>query len=379
MTQPDGGRDLGRLLDTLVPDLAAPPDRLAAIGHRVRRRQRRTGLLAAACVALVLLGGAVAAAATRPAPGPPADPAPSASTAPQHPGAGDCPAAPPDFNFVDKPPTAPGDLAPPGAVRVVYCRYNQVPDPYPGRPGPPRRLVLTRDVAGLITVLNALPAKSGMDPCMLMGDGGGYLTLEYADGSNVTIERAPACGYVRRGGITRYEVREAVEAFDARFIAQELAVARPADVRPADCAARLTTGPSAGHYSPDPAYDVWMHTTMSNPHDLPVPLAVVTACRFVRGSDGHWDRARQVDDRGVADETGAAVVAAAKATMGQIPYATCSSPGRTVDVLLLRDVVGETREVRVARDTCPVVTIGFEGSPQSPALDRILDRLLGPV
>ncbi|WP_327000382.1 hypothetical protein OHA72_35330 [Dactylosporangium sp. NBC_01737] len=43
MTQPDhGGRDIGRLLDALVPELAAPPDRLAAVGRRVRRRRLLT-------------------------------------------------------------------------------------------------------------------------------------------------------------------------------------------------------------------------------------------------------------------------------------------------------------------------------------------------
>ncbi|WP_432972393.1 hypothetical protein [Dactylosporangium sp. CA-233914] len=371
MTHPDGGRDIGRILDTLVPDLAAPPDRLAAVGRRVRRRQLRTDVLAAACVVLVLLGGAVAVAN--------AHPDTSETAGPQRPVAGDCPATPPQFPYGngELPSTAPGDLAPPGAVRAVLCRYNPVPELHLRRPGPPRRLVLTRDVAGLVTVLNGLPAKSGGDPCFIAGDGGGYLTLEYGDGAKATVELATACGFVRRGAITRYQDGDAVEAFDTRFTAQELAVARPADVHPAGCVQRLTSGPADGRYSPDPAFDVWIHTYGQDYRYLPVPLAVVTACRYVRGPDGNWDRTRQVLDRGVARDTATAVEAAAKTAAGEVPYLGCSSEPRTVDVLMLRDVVGETREVRVTRDTCAVVTFDFDGAPPSAALDSILDGLLG--
>ncbi|WP_432827152.1 hypothetical protein [Dactylosporangium sp. CA-092794] len=371
MTHPDGGRDIGRLLEALVPELAAPPDRLAAVGRRVRRRRLRAGVLAAACVALVLLGGVVAVAAGRPDT--------NGTAGPQRPVAGDCPATPPRFEYAksDLPSTAPGDLAPHGAVRAVLCRYNPVPELHVQRPGPPRRLVLTRDVAGLVTVLNGLPAKSGIDPCFLAGDGGGYLILEYGDGAKATVELAGSCGYVRRGAITRYQGGDAVEAFDARFTAQELAVARPADVPAAGCVQRLTSGPADGRYSPDPASDVWMYTYGQDHRYLPVPLAVVTACRYVRGPDGDWDRTGQVTDRGVARDTATAVEAAAKTAEGEIPYMNCSSRPTTVDVLMLRDVVGETREVRVTRDGCAVVTFDFDGAPPSAALDSVLDGLLG--
>ncbi|MFG2039549.1 hypothetical protein [Dactylosporangium sp. NPDC048998] len=372
MTHPDGGREIGRLLDRLVPELAAPPDRLPAVGRRVRRRQLRASALAAACVAVVLLGGAVAIATARPDT--------NGTAGPQRPVAGDCPAMPPQFASAGNsglPSTAPGNLAPSGAVRAVLCRYNPVPELPRGRPGPPRRLVLTRDVAGLVAVLNGLPAEPDIDPCGQIGDGGGYLTLEYGDGAKATVELANACGFVRRGAITRYQGGDAVEAFDARFTAQELAVARPADVPPAGCVQRLTSGPADGRYSPDPASDVWIYTYGQDHRYLPVPLAVVTACRYVRGPDGNWDRTRQVTDRGVARDTATAVEAAAKTAEGEIPYLNCSSPPKTVDVLMLRDVVGETREVRVTRDACAVVTFGFDGAPPSAALDSVLDGLLG--
>ncbi|GAA3455284.1 hypothetical protein [Dactylosporangium matsuzakiense] len=371
MTQADDGRDIGRMLDAAVPELAAPPDRLAAVGRRVRRRQRRAGL-AAACVVLVLVGGAVAFATGH------AQPERPERFVPAGPPAGDCPARPPVLPYGDGalPDSAPGDLAPAGAVRAVYCRYDPVPELNMTRPAPPRRLVLTRDVAGLVTVLNALPRPYTSDACFNSGGGGGYLTLEYATGPAATIELSSACWYVRRGDITRYDGVDAWEAFDARFAAQELAASRPAAVRAVSCADRLTTGPADNLYSPDPAYDVWLHTPQIGWHMLPVPLAVVTACRFVHGPGG-WERSRQVVNRAVAKEATTAVEAAAKQLAGDREYAGCPTPPRTIDVLMLRDAVGETREVRLTRDTCPRITFDFKPAPAASALNSIVDKLLG--
>ncbi|MEV4513931.1 hypothetical protein AB0K00_33860 [Dactylosporangium sp. NPDC049525] len=379
MTHPDGdGRDIGRLLDALVPDLATPPDRLAAVGRRVRRRRVLTGALTAAAVALILTGGAAVVATTRPDAHEIAGPDTTGTAGPNRPEAGDCPAAPPLFEGGNwaLPSTAPGDVAPPGAVRAVLCRYNPVPELNTERPGPPRRLVLTRDVAGLITVLNGLPT-SDIDPCFTGGDGGGYLTLEYSDGTKAAVELSNGCGFVRRGAVTRYQGGTAVEAFDVRYTAQELAVARPADVPAASCVQRLTTGPANARYDPQPVSDVWVYSHGQDHRYLPVPLAVVTACRYVRGADGTWDRTREVTDRGVAADAATAVEAVSKKALGEVPYLHCSAEPRTVDVLLLRDVLGETREVRATRDTCPVVTFDFDGAPPSTELDGVLDHLLG--
>jgi hypothetical protein len=377
MTHPDGdGRAVGRLLAALVPDLAAPPDRLAAVGRRVRRRRRRTSLLAAALVAAVLLGGSAVLAANRPAAEVPAVPRPTGGPLP--PGADDCPPDPPLFDASNDalPSTAPGDVAPPGAVRAVLCRYNPLPDRHRRSPGPPRRLVLTRDVAGLVQLVNLLPTQD-LDPCFAMGDGGGYLTLEYRDGTRRTVELANGCGFVRSGAVTRYQGWRVAEAFDERFTAQELASARPADVPSANCTIQLTAGADTARYRPDPVSDVWVYTYGPKPRALPVPLAVVTACRYVRDTDGTWHRTRLVTDRPPAGAAPGAGAAGAPTAAGEIPYLECGSPARTVDVLIARDLLGETREVRVTRDTCPVVTFGFDGAPPSTALDAVLDRLLG--
>ncbi|MEV0570381.1 sigma factor [Dactylosporangium sp. NPDC050588] len=170
---------------------ATPPDRLAAVGRKVRRRRRLTGMLAAVAVAAVLIGGAAAFATARPGPSVPAGPD---TAVPGRPGAGDCPAAPParfGGGNGDLPSSAAGDLARAGAVRAVFCRYIEVPELHVRRPGPPRRLVLTRDVGGLVTALNTLPT-SDIDPCFTVGLGGGHLTLEYGDGSRATGTRGTA-------------------------------------------------------------------------------------------------------------------------------------------------------------------------------------------
>lgn len=387
MTHPDNGPEVGRLLGSVVPDLPAPPDRLAAVGGRVRRRRVRQIMLAAACVTLVLLGTAALVVAERPATlGRPAGPqqsdGPHPSDGPQRPDAGSCPAQLPSFPDVngELPRSAAGDLAPAGAVRAVLCRYDPVPEYGMVRPGPARQLVLTRDVAGLVAALNRLPAKGTFDPCF-SGGNGGYLTLVYDGGTTATIELSNGCGYVRRGGITRYNGWEAVIAFDERYSRQELARSVPDAVPPADCAPRLTPGGPPGRFGPDPVTDVWLHDAPALvPRYLPAPLAVITACRYRRDRDGGLTRTQQVNDRDGTGQTADAVEAAHRTWAGEIPFSGCAADAaiRTVDVLVLRDVVGETLEVRVVRDTCPAVTFGFDGAPPNAAVSAVLDRLLGP-
>ena len=61
-----------------------------------------------------------------------------------------------------------------------------------------------------------------------------------------------------------------------------------------------------------------------------------------------------------------------------VPFHACPSDdaARTVDVLVLRDVVGETIEVRVLRDHCLVATFGL-ADVAGPELLSVLERLLG--
>src|SRR5262245_11782988 len=172
-------------------------DRLATVERSVRRRRWRFSALAGlavACAALVLLG--VPALLPVAGPGSPAQP-----SGPHRPGPGTCPAVLAEFPRFNGslPRTAPGPLAPPGAVRAVMCEYDSMsPMHIPHSSGPIRQLVLTRDVDGLVRVLNELPVDEPIDPCFSRG-GGGYLTLEYPDGASATIELSDMCSFARRG------------------------------------------------------------------------------------------------------------------------------------------------------------------------------------
>jgi hypothetical protein len=123
--------------------------------------------------------------------------------------------------------------------------------------------------------------------------------------------------------------------------------------------------------------DAWLHTYGTTDPYLTAPLTAVTACRLVRSS-GRLIRAEEVDGGGALDEMTRAVNAAHQKAEGEIPFDGCATAAiRTVDVLVLRDVVGQTIEVRVDRDTCPSVAFGFEGAPADATLDAVLDGLLG--
>ncbi len=374
MTHPDDSHELGRLLDHLVPDLPAPADRIGAVGRRVRRRRIRQILLVAACVTLILVSvPTLVAASHRRSVEPPVGP-PRPSTAA-------CPARLPTFPFGDGslPASAPGVLAPSGAVRAVLCRYDPLPEYRISRPGPARQLILSTDVPGLIAVLNQLPSREPLDPCFSGGDGG-YLTLMYPNGTSATIELSNGCGFVRRGKITRYQGYDAVRAFDKRYRQQALATAVPAAIAPADCAPRLAPGVAPARLRPDPVFDAWLHGESADGRYLPAPLAIITACRYQQAGHGSLARTKKVLRRGALNQTTDAVEAAHTKIAGEIPFLGCASTAviRTVDVLVLRDIVGETFEVRVVRDTCPVITFGFDGAPPNAAVSALLDMLLGP-
>jgi hypothetical protein len=143
-------RDLGRLLASAVPTMAAPPDRLAQVGARVRRRRLATATAAAIGVVAVIAGTAV----LRPVPTP-AGNLPPASRGPEIDVDPIC-VPRPDLTPV---PTPVGTQWPPridGAVRVTLCewRLERNPDRYELT----RRLVVTDGVGRVVSAILALPA-----------------------------------------------------------------------------------------------------------------------------------------------------------------------------------------------------------------------------
>jgi hypothetical protein len=377
------GREIGRLLDTLVPPLPEPPDRLAGIGRRARRQRRWIAGMAAAGVVIVLLGswslvqlrpsriGVAGQSASAEPPEPVGPPGPAG------PGAGACPSSLPRFesdNF-GLPTSGPGVLAPEGATRAIMCEFQW----RPGHGEPVRReLVLTRDVAGLVTVLSGLPAEPGIDPCFVLGTGG-YLTLVYPGGARHTLEFASRCGFVRRGAITRHGGWDAVRAFDERYREQELAAADPGAVPAADCPQRLAADPSTRKIMPEQVLDAWLQTF--GERYLAGPATVVTACRFER-EDAGFHRVDRVTRRSVAARVDGVLQTAFKTYPTRLPYFDCGPIDAitTVDVLVIRDSVGETAEVRLPRDACQIVSFGDDGGrTPNDDLTTLLDEMLGPV
>jgi hypothetical protein len=366
----DEYRRIGRLIDTLVPDLPSPPDRIAAVGGRLRRKRARTGALALACLALS--ASAVVAVLRYPAD---TDAAPVTTRV-------ECPATGPMFGRGNGtlPRTAPGDLARAGAVRAVMCAYQNLVmmgtdgSPLTTRPPGlvfPRALELTRGVDELIRELNLLPAEEGIDACGVMSEPG-VLVLEYDRGVRQTIELSGQCNYIRRGAVTRYGSVDAVTAFNRLFVAQELATATPAAITATDCTSRLSEGDSRARLRPAPMHGRWLYGDL--------PLAVVTACRYVRDSDTTLALRAQVIDRGSVADTDRAVEEAFVAGH-PFPLNDCleqDGVAGTIDVLILRDVLDQTVEVRILRDTCDVVTTGMDSSRSTAGLRRVADTLLGP-
>jgi hypothetical protein len=377
------GREIGRLLDTLVPPLPEPPDRLAGIGRRARRQRRGIVAMAVAGVVIVLLGswslgqlrptgigvGGPSTSVESPEPvGPPGQAGPDA---------GDCPSSLPRFDASNDglPASGPGVLVPEGATRAILCEFQWRPN----HSEPVRReLMLTRDVAGLVTVLNGLPAEPGIDPCFVLGTGG-YLTLVYPGGARHTLEFAGRCGFVRRGAVTRHGGWVAVQAFDERYREQELDAADPAMVTAADCPQRLTADPAERKIRPEQVRDTWLQTY--GERYLAGPATVVTACRYERDDSG-FRRTGRVTRRSVAARVDAALQTAFTTNPMKLPYFDCEPIDAitTVDVLVIRDSVGETVEIRLPRDACQIVSFGDDGGrTPNDDLTALLDEVLGPV
>jgi hypothetical protein len=111
-----------------------------------------------------------------------------------------------------------------------------------------------------------------------------------------------------------------------------------------------------------------------------VPPAVVTACRYVRDSETTLRLDKQVTDRPATEARRAVAETLARALPGtSLECVYQAGVSATVDVLILRDVLGQTVEVRVLRDACGIVFAGPVDYARSDAgLLGVLDALLGP-
>jgi len=184
LTPPE--RALRDRLQSAVPPLPTPPDRLASVRARVRRA--RAARAATAVLAVVSMIAAARLSTTQ-------DP-------PAGPGAGPCAAVPASWS-----PHAdlPGDLVPTGAVSVTRC-------------GPPDvHRTLTAGVDAVVRAANARPAAPADRSCPPAGHAADVaLVFGYPDGRTVVVLVDRGCDTVSTSERTRAGA-DLLDVFDVRW------------------------------------------------------------------------------------------------------------------------------------------------------------------
>ncbi|MEU7874857.1 hypothetical protein [Dactylosporangium sp. NPDC049140] len=205
LTPPE--RALRDRLQSAVPELPTPPDRLAAVRTRVRRTRYLTTAAAAATLAVILLAAAAARSKT------------TTPDVPAGPDAGPCAAVPTPVRRSPH-PDLPGDLVPVGAVSVTRCETRGSADPTPTRGGArtlaePR--TLTAGVDQVVREANALPPAPADARCRLIGYPTDVtLVFGYPDGHTVVVLVDRNCETLSTNERTRAGLRP-LDVFEARW------------------------------------------------------------------------------------------------------------------------------------------------------------------
>jgi hypothetical protein len=198
VTDLDPGR-LGQVLADAVPDLRPPPDRMAAIGRRVRRSQQAWSGLAAGVTTV-----AAAAALVAVPPDGPRTPAPQFAEETAAVCRPRLPFSSP--RTWDPDPSSP--LVQAGARSATLCTYRLADQ----RLQPGYRLEARSDLRGdpadLVAALNALPALPANNFCTDAGIPTYLVVLTYPDGRRVPVHLDDNCDAAARGDDMR-RVRDA--------------------------------------------------------------------------------------------------------------------------------------------------------------------------
>ncbi|MEU5944435.1 hypothetical protein ABZ793_02610 [Micromonospora sp. NPDC047465] len=383
--------DVRRLLADAVPPLAAPPDRLAAVGSRVRRRRRRLAAGSAAALVLAVgltVGAPQLVAGDRGGPGP----APVATGGPV--GAAVCPddigrrPALESVRYGDDVP-----LVPAGAVEVTACQV-----PVGGGPRAADRVgprVLTVGVDEIVGLLNAMPPRQTgpdgrsrvADPtdsglrCTLVGryEETAYV-LRYPDRAPVTVWTDDNCAVAVTDSHGRGLDHRLFGAFLDRYRAQLAAATDPATVATPACRTsmpvdRVRLTPS----NPGPPDRIAVNQAG---HDtvLMTPLVALAACRYE--VDGGTARLVRGETRRDGADALRPVLNAAFAR--SVPASDCGDwpgypPPTAFDTVTVADATGATAEFWVRHTPCrSAVRAHHRGSEPTPELLAALARLLGP-
>ncbi|GIJ21137.1 hypothetical protein [Micromonospora lutea] len=379
MTRDD--EDIRGLLAGAVPPLAAPPDRVAEVGVRVRRHRRRMAGGAAAAVALTVGLGVglptLVAAPDRDRGAPATTPSPQ--------GAAACPTGfdtRPDLTSVRYGDDEP--LVPTGAVEVTSCQVPVGSGPHPASRIGPR--TLTTGVDEIVRLLNAqpptqqdgrgrpLPAGEQMMCTAKATYEETALVLRYPDREPVTVWTDENCRVAVTATHGRGVDFGVIAAFLDRYRAQLAATTDPATVTTPACADTFPVKRMRKNSEDGPLSRIRLNN--SDPYlALPTPLIEVTACRYeVRGQTG--ELVGQQRRRAGADEVRAVLNQAldrpAKSSRcGDWP--DYEEP-TLFDTLTVADATGETAEFWIRHEPCRSVN-GLEAL--TPELLDVMTDLLG--
>ena len=390
--------ELRRVLHDAVPDLAAPEDRLATVGARVRRARHRVGLGATlAAVVAVGLAIGVPRLAVGPAPGPEPDTVAVSPTG--------SPPSPPPLSTDDRP----GPLVRTGATQVTLCERMHAPGPDP-RDGQPRSLTIGVDA--VVARLNELPnaetmlakyrelaRQQGKDPnnlglaCTLRSYPAQLsLALRFPDGSTTVVWLDRNCGTASANGRTRFG--EVLDLFLRLYREQLVTMTQPATIADPACPPRITADELGGQRAGTrPSDEIARNRGDADGTPfLPSPLAKLTLCRYgpVTGGTAPLVRGAPVTDPeplrdGLNRATTVQVSTDANGVSTATNVAEClQMPDLTraslVDLIRLADRTGAVAELAVFRQPCGAVfRFGRGGLVPTPELLALLDAALGPT
>jgi hypothetical protein len=388
--------ELGRLLSDAVPQPLAPPDRLAQIARRVRRRHRIAVAGAGAAVAMVAAAGvSIAALIGQGDGGSPAEPAPAVVVGPDG-----CPpvtaTAPTNQPDADRA----GRLVPDNPTEVVMCEKPAGNMPT-WEPEPIAQRRLTDGAADFAALLNRArtaqaqraadrqsAARQGINPDRV-GPGcsaAGNVTvisfvLHYSGGKVVAVLLDQNCASLYANGRTRFYggLFRPVDEFLRRY-RDVLATVDPATIATPVCAETIAPQRLNRRQLPSgPGDDVARNRRSLANGLLPNAVVAVAACRYTVTANG----AQLATGRSSRTPGGLREIINRQVTTQSAAPDACGQPDgpppTRLDVVTVVDATGASLEVWVYRAPCAaVVATGVNGATPDPEILSFVDGLLGP-
>ncbi|WP_106402878.1 hypothetical protein [Actinocorallia populi] len=255
----------------------------------------------------------------------------------------------------------------PGAGHAVYCQ---------AAPGsslePPLRL--TQGLAELEKTLEGLPRRNPKDSWVLPGFPLVNLVLHYPDGRPTVMTFEFNRDAVATHHTVRFSAAEVTRVFTRLWRAEHTA-ADPRTVPPVECSPTLPD-PGDGFLG-HPAPDVVARLPHIPSEALPMPLAVVRACRYTADARGRLTLRFHTGTRTELESLREPLKKRDRRPAGRCVWPSRLKAVKAVDSLHLTDVTGRTSDRYIARAACDGASAYWlsTGRAVPPAIDALLSRL----